>query len=206
MGVTHKLTDNIQLGLDGYYKIVRNMLDEGQFGQALVFTPFNYAFGHIYGLEATGSYTDDRFRVYGNLAFSRAMGTQISSAQFNFDPDELAYINSHYVHLDHDQTYTASAGASYRVLDPTTIGVDGVLGSGLREGFANTEHLPMYTQFDASVTQDLNIVDHHKTNLRLSVVNIFDTAYELRDGSGIGVGAPQWGPRRGVYMGLTQTF
>ena len=40
--------------------------------------------------------------------------------------------------------------------------------------------------------------------VRFDVVNVFDTVYELRDGSGIGVFAPQYGPRRGYYLGWTQ--
>jgi hypothetical protein len=28
--------------------------------------------------------------------------------------------------------------------------------------------------------------------------------YEIRDGSGIGVGAPQFGPRRGFFAGLSK--
>jgi outer membrane receptor protein involved in Fe transport len=46
--------------------------------------------------------------------------------------------------------------------------------------------------------------DMKATVLRFDVVNLFDTVYELRDGSGIGVFAPQYGPRRGVFLGLTQ--
>ncbi len=37
--------------------------------------------------------------------------------------------------------------------------------------------------------------------LRFDVVNVFDTVYEIRDGSGIGVFAPQYGPRRGFFGG-----
>jgi hypothetical protein len=32
-------------------------------------------------------------------------------------------------------------------------------------------------------------------------VNVFDTVYLIRDGSGIGVFAPQNGPRRGFFAG-----
>ena len=32
----------------------------------------------------------------------------------------------------------------------------------------------------------------------------FDRVYELRDGTGIGVGAPQFGARRGVFLALTK--
>jgi outer membrane receptor protein involved in Fe transport len=42
--------------------------------------------------------------------------------------------------------------------------------------------------------------------LRFDVVNLFDQVYELRDGSGIGVGAPQFGARRGVYVGAAYDF
>jgi hypothetical protein len=37
-------------------------------------------------------------------------------------------------------------------------------------------------------------------------VNVFDTIYEIRSGSGIGVFAPQFGPRRGYFVRLSQKF
>jgi hypothetical protein len=42
--------------------------------------------------------------------------------------------------------------------------------------------------------------------LRVDVLNLFDEIYEIRNGSGVGVGAPQFGPRRTVLAGLTQHF
>jgi outer membrane receptor protein involved in Fe transport len=206
-GATQKLDEHWQVGLDGYYKLVHDLLDEGQFGQALILTPFNYQHGYIYGSELTATYTNDKLKAYSNLAFSRAMGENIVSAQFNFtDPSELAYISDHYVHLDHDQTYTASAGATYEVHEGTTLGLDSIYGSGLRKGFANTQELPGYITFNASVEQKLNLFPHDETALRFSVINLLDTSYELRDGTGIGVGAPQWGARRGAFVALIQKF
>ena len=203
IGATHQLTDEIQLGVDGYYKIVHDLLDLGQFGSALVYTPFNYEHGRIYGAEFTASYTGKKVKAYANLAWSRALSENVVSAQFNFDdPAELTYISNNYVHLDHDQTYTASAGVDYKVLPQISLGLDGILGSGLRSGFANTDHLPWYTQFNASVTQDLNLLPKDKTELRFTVVNLFDTSYELRDGSGIGVGTHIRGPDAGFYFSV----
>jgi outer membrane receptor protein involved in Fe transport len=40
--------------------------------------------------------------------------------------------------------------------------------------------------------------------VRFDIVNLFDKIYELRDGSGIGVFAPQFGARRGFYAGISQ--
>jgi hypothetical protein len=42
--------------------------------------------------------------------------------------------------------------------------------------------------------------------IRFDVVNLLDNVYELRDGSGIGVGAPQFGQRRGFYGTVTYDF
>jgi hypothetical protein len=129
------------------------------------------------------------------------------SSQFNFsDPAELAYISNHYVHLDHDQTYTLSSGASYDIQNGTTVGLDSNAGSGLRSGFANTSHLQPYATLNASVEQKLNLFPHDETALRFSVNNIMNSAYELRSGTGIGVGAPQWGARRSVFMAVVQKF
>ena len=209
-GVSYKLNDQWQLGLDSYGKFVRNLLDEGQFGQALVLTPFNYRIGKIYGVETTLSYTADKLTGYGNFAASRAIGKDIISGQTTFGQDELNFIAGHWVHLDHDQTVTASAGLSYQVLADTKAGIDAVLGSGLRDGFANTGHLPLYDTFNLGLTQHVGDGggDGGKGgfDLRFTVINVLDKVYELRDGTGIGVGAPQWGQRRAVFMGLSKAF
>jgi hypothetical protein len=55
------------------------------------------------GVVFTISYDQGPWSIYGNAPYSRAMGSNIIYAQFNFAPDELAYIAQHYIHLDHDQ-------------------------------------------------------------------------------------------------------
>jgi len=42
--------------------------------------------------------------------------------------------------------------------------------------------------------------------VRFDIINLFDKVYEIRDGSGIGVFAPQFGPRREFLVGLSQKF
>ena len=79
-------------------------------------------------------------------------------------------------------------------------------GSGLRRGFANTEHLPEYHPVNLGAQHTFKLGDRRELIARLEVMNIFDEIYELRDGSGIGVGAPQFGQRRGLYGGLTLAF
>ena len=60
----------LEVGIDGYYKIARDLLDDGQFGAAYVLTGFNYDRGKNLGLELKSSYTNGNFRIYGNLAWA----------------------------------------------------------------------------------------------------------------------------------------
>ena len=205
VGVSQKVGDGLTLGLDGYYRKVHNLLDEGQFGSALIFSPFNYAQGRVRGVEFSSDYTQGNFSAYLNISQSRAMGKDIVTGQYNFDPDELAYIANNWVHLDHDQRLAGSGGVSYN-WNGTRIGGDFLYGSGLRADFANTAHLPQYWQFNLSADHTFDLPQLGKTNVRLALINVTDKIYEIRDGSGIGVGAPQFGPRRGVYVGFTKEF
>ncbi|MBS0320485.1 MAG: TonB-dependent receptor, partial [Proteobacteria bacterium] len=205
VGISQAVGRALTLGLDGYYRQVTNLLDEGQFGSAILYTPFNYAQGKVYGVEASATYQEGGFQAYANFAWSRALGRDIVSSQYTFDPDELAYIADHWIHLDHDQTYTASAGASY-LWQGTTWSASAVYGSGLRAGFANTQTLPSYVQVNAGVAHTFASATLGKLNVRLTIVNLFDRVYEIRDGTGVGVGAPQYGPRRAFYVALEKPF
>jgi len=206
LGVVHQLTSKLSIGLDSYYRYARNLIDEGQFGAALLLTPFNYQQAHVYGVEFTSNYHDGNLSAYFNAARSVAQGTRIESSQFNFAPDRLAYISGHYILLDHDQLWSGSAGVSYRWLG-TSFGADGTYGSGLRRGFANTGKMPSTLQIDLSATRDVHISDGFgDLGLRLAVLNVLDRTNPIRDGSGIGVGAPQFGPRAALYFGVSKPF
>ena len=205
VGVSHLLTPAITVGLDAYYRKVRHLQDDGQFGNALIFSSFNYEQARIYGVELSASYKQRGFSAYGNLSASSAKAKGVETGQFNFDPDELAFIAQNWVHLDHDQLLAASAGASYK-WHSTTLSADMLYGSGLRRGFANSEHLPGYATMNLGLLQAFDLPRAGKIEGRLVVVNLFDKTYELRDGTGIGVGAPQFGPRRALFAGLSKSF
>ena len=205
VGVTQKLLSGLEVGVDGYYKIAKDLLDDGQFGAAYVLTAFNYEKGNNYGVELTAKYTDGRFTAYSNFAYARQIATNIVSNQFLFGADKLAYIATHYVYTDHSQWISGSAGASYKWDDGTRLSMDLLYGSGLRSGFANTGTVPWYSQVNVGVSHEFKWFDGKKpTTLRFDVVNLFDSIYQIRDGSGIGVFAPQYGPRRGFYFGISQ--
>jgi outer membrane receptor protein involved in Fe transport len=207
VGVVQKIyaVPGLEVGLDAYYKAARDMIDDGQFGAAYVLTAFNFDRGTNVGIELKSSYTNGNFRAYGNFAWARQLATGVVSNQFLFDPDTFAYIASHETYTDHTQLYTASAGASY-LWGGTRFSASMIFGSGLRAGFANIDHVPSYTQVNTGISRDFFLQDDLRkpTTVRFDIVNLFDKIYEIRDGTGIGVFAPQFGPRRGFYVGVSQ--
>jgi outer membrane receptor protein involved in Fe transport len=208
LGVQQNIGSNWTIGLDAYYRDVSRLQDEGQFGTALVYSTFNYASGRIRGTEFSLNYNNGPVTAYFNFAYNRAMGKDVITSQYNFSPEELAYIADNYIHLDHDQKLTSSGGINYAFSDGTKIGADYLFGSGLREDgeVPNGLSLPYYFQLNMSVAHDFSFDSTGKFHTQLALINALDRSYELRSGTGVGVGAPQYGPRRGLFLSLQKDF
>ncbi len=226
-----KSCSNLDLGVDAYYKIATDLIDNGLFGQALVLSAFNYARGYNEGVEFKAKFTNGNFQAYANFAVAQQRANDPVSNQYLFGTTPLAdlggltalqYLQTHFIYTDHNQFVTASAGALYQFCGrPATaaeaFGDDGVswcgiklsadmiYGSGLRDGDANISTVPSYTQVNIGIKREFLLPnDPLPMTVRFDVVNLFDTVYEIRDGTGIGVFAPQYGPRRGFFLGLSK--
>lgn len=209
LGISQQIDEHLTLGVDAYDRRVARLQDEGQFGAAYLYSTFNYRRGHIRGLEFSADYSDGPFSAYFNAAYNKAIGTQVITGQYNLDPDALAYVADHWIHLDHDQKLTSSGGVSYAFAGHNRIGANYVFGSGLRsdtESVPNGGELPSYLQVNLSAGHDFNADSGHPLHAQLALINALDRSYQLRDGGGVGVFAPQWGPRRGAYLSLQQDF
>jgi outer membrane receptor protein involved in Fe transport len=211
-GFSLKPIAGLTLGFDAYYKLAQNLLDEGQFGAPIVLSSFNYADAQVKGIELSASYDDGPWSLYANAAWSEAKGSNINSAQFNFQPAELAFIAQNYIYLDHNQSWTGSAGAAY-TFNPqsdwaTRLSGDVIVGSGLRSTVTtpNDTALPTYATVNLSAVQKLPIQGTRGAQIRFDAINLLDASYQLRDGSGVGVGAPQFGQRRTFLVTLSQKF
>ena len=218
VGVSQKLLPGWQAGLDGYYKTAQNQLDDGLFGQSLIPAAFNYSVGRIYGVEFTTSYEHHGFSVYANVAYSKAQGKGWNSSQFLFDPTDAAYVQNHWISLDHDQRYTGSFGVAYTWKEGDTgrtrVFMDALYGSGLRtDGTAddgsnipNGASVPAYYSINVGIEQGFNLPHKRMLKARLDVVNLTDNVYQLRNGSGVGVNASQYGERLGFFGSLSYAF
>ncbi|QQN65846.1 TonB-dependent receptor [Bradyrhizobium diazoefficiens] len=208
---------SLELGGSIYYKKARDLLDDGQFGQAYTLTAFNYDRAENYGTELKLRFRWGGFSADTSWAWGVQHAHTVVSNQTLFSPDDLAYIQNHWIHTDHDQTYTGSGRVAYRWfdsntwLDGTTVSATFIYGSGLRtdppDGSTcpNCAHLPSYWQVNTGVSHEfVNGWNGLPVTVRFDVVNVADYIYQIRNGSGIGVFAPQYGPRRGYYFGISQ--
>jgi outer membrane receptor protein involved in Fe transport len=238
---TKDCTD-LDLGVDAYYKIATDLIDNGVFGQALVLSAFNYAQGIVEGAEFKAKFHSGNFQAYANLALGFEKATDVVSNQYLFDnTTPLAdlggetlrqYVDTHWIYTDHTQLATGSAGVAYQFcgrpayagetfnadqlsLCGSRLSGDMIYGSGLRSGDANIGTVPPYAQFNVGVAREFLLPDDPKPmTVRFDIVNLFDTVYLIRGSSvacpsgnsvcGIGVFAPQYGPRLGFFVGVSK--
>ena len=210
VGVDQTVLPGLDIGLDAYYKEARDMIDDGQFGQAVVLTQFNWTRGYSEGGEFKLKYHNGNFNAYANFAYNimRAIGPE--SNQYLLDTATYEFLLDHYHYTDDMQRMTGSAGVSYRWYD-TLISADLTYGSGLRAGdlsdgvVPNSLHTTPYAVVNTGLSHDFKwSPDFKPLTVRFDIVNLFDQVYELRNGTGIGVFAPQFGARRGYYVGVSQ--
>jgi outer membrane receptor protein involved in Fe transport len=223
---------SLDLGVDAYYKLATDLIDNGNFGQALVLSAFNYAKGINEGIEFKAKYKSGNFEAYGNLSVAQQQATDPVSNQYLFNNTTpladlggltaLQYAQTHWIYTDHNQFVTASAGAIYQFCGRIAtaaeafgdnglswcgvkLSADMIYGSGLRNGDDNITTVPAYTQVNVGIKREFLLPnDPLPMTIRFDVVNLFDTVYEIRDGTGIGVFAPQYGPRRGFFLGVSK--
>ena len=208
---------SLEVGANVYYKRAKDLLDDGQFGQAYVLTAFNYEKAENYGLELSARFRMGNFSADTNWAFARQHGNTIASNQSLFSQDDLDYIATHWTNTDHEQYVSGSGRVAYRLtdthswLDGTVASATLIYGSGLRatpDGVTcpNCDHLPECWQVNLGLSHEFADWgwNGQPVTVRFDVVNVGDTIYQIRNGTGIGVFASQFGPRRGYYMGITQ--
>jgi len=212
IGLTVKPIDGLTVGFSGFYKWAENYLDKGQFGAPIFQTAFNYSNAQVRGFELFANYDKGPWSLYANLAWSQVNSINITSSQFNFEQADLDYIASNWIFADHNQSWTGSAGAAYVFnMDSdwaTRVSADVLYGNGLRQTIVtpNDAALPAYATLNLSVTQRLPINGSKGTNVRFDAINVTDGQYQLRTGTGVGVGAPQFGMRRAFFVTMSQKF
>jgi outer membrane receptor protein involved in Fe transport len=202
IGVVQQLMKGLTISQDAFYEYTKRYLDTGQFGVVPIFAPFNYKHGYIWGTETAITYGMKNLALHASTTIGRNMQKGVATGQFNFDPDELAYINRHYIVLDHQPLYGASGGATYS-WQPYSFSINALYSSGLRAGFADLESLPNVVQIDLSGQRSFKLPGIGDLTNRVTLLNVVDRANLIRPPEGIGIFQSAYGPRITVYDTLT---
>jgi outer membrane receptor protein involved in Fe transport len=206
VGLQQKL-DELTVGVDAFWRKADNYLSELQDGSPLLVKPFNYRDTHIRGVEFSLNYDEGPLAAWANLTFMTAKASGITSGQGYFAPEVLAYIQDHWVRPDGTQRFSASSGATYS-FGTLRLGAEMLYGSGLpRTPTAKDPSppaLPGYVQVNVDLIYHMDGLGGRPLDLRLDLINAFDRRYMISEDSSTGI--PQWGPRRGVFVGFEQVF
>ncbi|HUD82330.1 MAG TPA: TonB-dependent receptor [Candidatus Saccharimonadales bacterium] len=208
MGLSRQITPAWQITGDTFCKLAKHLLDDGQFGSAVILDNFNYSSGTVYGAELSSTYKKGPFSAYGNYSYVQTWVRDIDSVENEFPNGELAYLTTNHMQLDHQGRFTGSGGVSYDLLKNLRVHADFLYGSGLRAGFANFEELRPYCPVNLGIEYAWNMhaAGIRQLKLRFDCLNVLDESYELRNGTGVGIAAPAYGPRIGFYGGITAAF
>jgi outer membrane receptor protein involved in Fe transport len=202
-GLNQQLPLGLSASLEGFFMWATDKLDLAQFGSTYVFAPLQYQHGRFWGADFSLVKSTGPLAAYFNFSYANAETNNVVAGQFLVDdPAEVAYVAHHWIHLDDNQLFTSSAGLSYRVCG-FLLSIDGIWGSGYRYGFGNLKTQDPYVQMNAAIAHNLPLPKLGDVEGRVSVVNLFDHVYRIRQGSGIGIFSPQFGPRRALYFTLT---
>jgi outer membrane receptor protein involved in Fe transport len=208
MGLSRQITPAWQITGDTFCKLAKNLLDDGQFGSAVILDNFNYASGTVYGAELSSTFKKGPFSAYGNYSYVQTWVRDIDSVENEFPNNELAYLTTNHMQLDHQGRFTGSGGVSYDLLKNFRVHADFLYGSGLRAGFANMKELSPYCPVNLGLEYawKMRAAGIRQLKLRFDCLNVLDESYELRNGTGVGIAAPAYGPRRAFYGGISAFF
>ena len=199
----------LAVGMDGYWRNAHDLVAEQLLGPGTLMRPFNYAQGRLYGIETSVTYAHGPVALWANLAVARAEGRDILSAGGRLPAADMPYRRTHFIPLDTEQGYTASAGASYR-WQTLQLSSDLTYGSGFNRtplGAApDSGSLGANFQVNLAAVYRVDGLRGHPLDLRLDLINVLDRRNEISDGTGVGGGVAVFGPRRGVFAGVEQSF
>jgi outer membrane receptor protein involved in Fe transport len=202
VGIRQRVLDGLNAGVDGFYKIGHDQLDLAQLAASVVTAPLNYRESRGWGSEFSVTFERSGLSTYLNFSYAVLQAQHISAGAFLADnAHEIKYISNHWVTLDDDQRFVGSGGTSYKLWG-FLLTADAIWGSGLRRGFVNSGELPPLLQFNAAVVRNFRMPGVGSVEGRISMLNVFDHTYQIRNGSGIGVFSPSYGPRRTLYAGI----
>lgn len=182
-GIAQQFLGTQVAALNVYYKNATNLLDDAQLLNTAIAQPYNYAQGYSAGLEFSvrGKLNED-WSEFANYSYGISQGKGVSGGIFALKAGEMP--GPGYQFLDHVQLHTVSSGLTYAKNNFWGT-VQGLYGSGLRTGPANSRNLPGHFTMDFTVGYQFKGKDFWSNwRTSLDVLNAFDNVYPITIANG----------------------
>ncbi len=85
LGASRQFSPAWQVNVDGFYKDAKDLNDLGQFGNAIILSPYSYHRGYVVGSELSTTYKQDGLSLFGNFAYVLTGAHNVNSSQYQFD-------------------------------------------------------------------------------------------------------------------------
>lgn len=196
------------LGLDGYWRSVRNYIAEHEtLGSAL---PAAFEFGRapIRGLELAATYAHGRATAWANLSLAKSRARAIVGGETLFSPQTLAAVSLRAVPLASERPVTASGGLTWHI-GKVSLSGDVLASTGAVRTLSSIEpngaRYSAYAQFGLAAVYHGRIADQ-PADLRLDLTNLTNARYMASDAENLEGG---WTGRlrgRAIAIGIEQSF
>ncbi len=202
VGALQELLPGLNVGIDSYFKLSSDLIDEGQFGPAIIFSTFNYNRGRVYGTEFTGSYNRGNLTTYANFAYSVAQGEKVVSGQIQFRPRQ-SWRTSPITTFSSITTRPLPRRWA-RPIDGTgsTFCLMGCIRAVCAKDSRTPATCPITSRQISAPPRNSRCPKWETWRPGYPCLICSIASYQIRSGTGIGVFAPQYGPRRALYAGL----
>jgi hypothetical protein len=210
VGVTFHPWRRMNIGVDGWGRLMHDWLDHQNIGNSDLWAAFNWDKGWAAGgdLLANGEilrFWKSQFILdgFGNLSGQDTGQEGIDSLSYLFPPVVLQQSQTWSVQ-DHTQFWTANVGLVLRDIDKSnTLSLRVNYGSGFHTGIVTNELVPEHTTVDVSASHTFDVP--LRPQIVFDVFNLFDDIYAYRLGTAY-FGNSQFAPLRRFDVRLLVHF
>ena len=198
----------VTFGIDGYWRSVRNYIDERQTLGSAVQTAFGFRRARIRGVEFSATYARGRSTAWANLSIASAKARSIIGRESLFAPAVVIGSTLRWLPLASERPVVASGGFMRR-LGKLSLSADLLASSGsVRTSdatFPNSSRYSAYALFGVAAVYHARFVGH-SADVRLDLTNLTNVRYVTSDAANLEGGWTRRGRGRAITIGLEQAF
>lgn len=198
----------ITVGIDGYWRSVRDYIDERATLGSAVPASFGFRRARIKGLELSATYARRATTAWANLSLASAQARGVMGGGSLFGPEVVAVSPLHWLPLATERPVLASGGFMRR-LGKLSLSADLLVSSGsvrtLDASLPNGSRYSPYALIGLAAVYHAQVIGH-AADVRLDLTNLTNARYATSDAANLEGGWTRRGRGRAITIGIEQAF